>query len=44
MKILKASSQYKKDYKRFRNNPKKIEALNEILKKTRKRGAYSGKA
>ncbi len=33
MKILKASSQYKKDYKRFRNNPKKIEALNEILKK-----------
>ena len=33
MKKLKASSQYKKDYKRFRNNPKKIEKLNCILKK-----------
>lgn len=33
MKTLKPSSQYKKDYKRFRNQPKKIEALNEILKK-----------
>lgn len=33
MKKLKASSQYKKDYKRFRNNFRKVEALNEILKK-----------
>lgn len=33
MKKLKASSQYKKDYKRFKNNPKKIEKLNCILKK-----------
>lgn len=33
MKQLKASSQYKKDYKRFRKNPKKVEALNKILKK-----------
>ena len=33
MKKLKPSSQYKKDYKRFRNNPKKVEVLNEILKK-----------
>lgn len=31
MKKLKASSQYKKDYKRFRNNPKKIEKLFKIL-------------
>ncbi len=31
MKKLKASSQYKKDYKRFRNNPKKVTALKEIL-------------
>ena len=37
MKKLKASSQYKKDYKRFRNNPKKIEKLNCILKKTLQR-------
>ncbi len=27
MKKLKASSQYKKDYKRFRNNPKKVMEL-----------------
>ncbi|MDE6377503.1 MAG: type II toxin-antitoxin system YafQ family toxin [Duncaniella sp.] len=31
MKKLKASSQYKKDYKRFRNNPKKVEKLFAIL-------------
>ncbi len=31
MKKLKASSQYKKDYKRFRNNPKKVEKLFNIL-------------
>ncbi len=31
MKKLKASSQYKKDYKRFRNNPKKVEKLFRIL-------------
>lgn len=36
MKELKPSSQYKKDYKRFRNNPKKVEALNEILKRLAK--------
>ena len=30
---LKPSSQYKKDYKRFRNNPGKVEVLSEILKK-----------
>lgn len=33
MKILKPSSQYKKDYKRFRNNPDKVGKLNEVLKK-----------
>ena len=33
MKKLKASSQYKKDYKRFRNNPGKVEALKVILQK-----------
>ncbi|MDE5761991.1 MAG: type II toxin-antitoxin system YafQ family toxin [Bacteroidales bacterium] len=31
MKSLKASSQFKKDYKRFRNNPKKVKKLFEIL-------------
>ncbi|PWB00262.1 type II toxin-antitoxin system YafQ family toxin [Duncaniella muris] len=31
MKKLKASSQYKKDYKRFRNNSKKVMELKEIL-------------
>lgn len=31
MKKLKASSQYKKDYKRFRNQPKKLRKLMEIL-------------
>lgn len=33
MKTLKPSSQYKKDYKRFRNIPAKVEKLNEILRK-----------
>lgn len=33
MKTLKASSQYKKDYKRFRNNPDKVRKLHEILMK-----------
>lgn len=33
MKTLKPSSQYKKDYKRFRNNPDKVGKLNEVLKK-----------
>lgn len=31
MKRLKPSTQYKKDYKRFRNNPKKIKKLFEVL-------------
>ena len=31
MKKLKASTQYKKDYKRFRNNPKKLEKLIKII-------------
>lgn len=31
MKELKPSSQYKKDYKRFRGNPKKLQKLFEIL-------------
>lgn len=31
MKKLKATAQYKKDYKRFRNNPKKLVKLMEIL-------------
>ena len=31
MKELKPTSQYKKDYKRFRNNPKKLEKLFDIL-------------
>ena len=33
MKRLKPTSRYKKDYKRFRNNPKKVEKLFGILKK-----------
>ncbi len=40
MKKLKASSQYKKDYKRFRNNPKKIEKLNCILKNSPTKNQY----
>ncbi len=31
MKLLKPSTQYKKDLKRIRNNPKKTEALLEVL-------------
>lgn len=31
MKKLRPTTQYKKDYKRFRNNPKKVEALKEVL-------------
>ncbi|MBR5689364.1 MAG: type II toxin-antitoxin system YafQ family toxin [Prevotella sp.] len=31
MKNLRPTTQYKKDYKRFRNNPKKVEALKEVL-------------
>lgn len=31
MKKLKPGTQYKKDYKRFRNNPKKVEKLFRIL-------------
>ncbi|MDE6231423.1 MAG: type II toxin-antitoxin system YafQ family toxin [Muribaculaceae bacterium] len=31
MKELKPTSQYKKDYKRFRNNPKKLEKLFDII-------------
>lgn len=33
MKKLKKSSQFKKDYKRFRNNPSKVYKLMEILTK-----------
>ncbi len=31
MKKLKPASQYKKDYKRFRNNPRKVQKLFDIL-------------
>ncbi len=31
MKALKPTSQYKKDYKRFRNNPSKLKKLFKIL-------------
>ncbi len=31
MKKLKATSQYKRDYKRYRNNPRKLEKLYKIL-------------
>lgn len=33
MKRLKPTSRYKKDYKRFRNNPKKLKKLFEILRR-----------
>lgn len=33
MKTLKPTTKYKKDYKRFRNNPAKLEKLFGILKK-----------
>jgi len=32
MKRLFLSGQYKKDYKRYKNNPKKVEALKEVLR------------
>ena len=32
MKTLFLSSQYKKDYKRYKNNPKKVKALKDLLK------------
>ncbi|MCM1356022.1 MAG: type II toxin-antitoxin system YafQ family toxin [Staphylococcus sp.] len=35
MKVLRFSSQYKKDAKRFRNQPKKMEKVVEILKMLR---------
>lgn len=35
MKILRFSSQYKKDVKRFRNQPKKMEKVVEILRMLR---------
>ncbi|MDE6836530.1 MAG: type II toxin-antitoxin system YafQ family toxin [Muribaculaceae bacterium] len=39
MKKLKPTSQYKKDYKRFRNNPKKLEKLFDILELLRQEKA-----
>lgn len=35
MKILRSSSQYKRDAKRFRNQPKKMEKVAEILRRLR---------
>ena len=32
MKKLQPTTQYKKDYKKYRKNPKKVEALKEVLK------------
>ena len=32
MKKLQPTTQYKKDYKKYRNNPRKVEALKEVLK------------
>ena len=32
MKKLQPTTQYKKDYKKYKNNPKKVEALKEVLK------------
>lgn len=43
MKKLKPSSQYKKDYKRFRNNPKKVKILMEILNKLANEESIPGK-
>ena len=31
MKKLQPTTQYKKDYKKYRNNPKKVEALKTVL-------------
>ena len=39
MKELKPTSQYKKDYKQFRNNPKKLEKLFDILELLRQEKA-----
>ena len=39
MKELKPTSQYKKDYKRFRNNPKKLKKLFDILELLRQEKA-----
>ena len=39
MKELKPTSQYKKDYRRFRNNPKKLEKLFDILELLRQEKA-----
>lgn len=33
MKVLQPTTQYRKDLKRYRNQPKKLEALKEILNK-----------
>jgi mRNA interferase YafQ len=33
MKRLQPTTQYKKDYKRFKNDPKKVEALKNVLRK-----------
>ena len=32
MKKLQPTTQYKKDYKKYKNNPMKVEALKEVLK------------
>ena len=32
MKKIFPSTRYKKDYKRYKNNPKKVEALKEVIK------------
>ena len=32
MKKLQPTTQFRKDYKRYKNNPKKVEALKEVLK------------
>ena len=37
--ILKVSTQYKKDLKRYQNKPSKIAALKEVLKHLKKSGA-----
>lgn len=42
MKELKPTSQYKKDYKRFRNNPKKLEKLFDILELLRQEKPIPG--
>ena len=37
--ILKVSTQYKKDLKRYQNKPSKIAALKEVLKHLKKSGS-----